>query len=66
MNLCKTSTSLLESVNTVVIIGATSTSMTLSVTSVGLILVPITARVAFALSLGTKVLNRIILNKDIK
>ena len=48
----KTLTSILESVNTVVIIGATKTSVTLSVTGVGWIVVPLCAGNACSLSLG--------------
>ena len=45
-------------------IGVATTSDTLSVTGVGLLVVSISAGVAFALSLGKKVLHKIILNKD--
>ena len=58
----KTLTSILESIDAVVIIGATTTSVCLSVTGFGLLVVPISARIACALSLGKKVLHRIILN----
>ena len=47
-------TSLLESVDTVDIIVATTASVTLSVTGVGLIMVPISTGFACALSLGKK------------
>ena len=53
---------ILESVDTIVIIGATTKSETLSVIGVGLILVPISAGVACALSLANKVLHTTILN----
>ena len=59
----KTLTSMLESVNTVGIIGATTTYVTLSVTGVRLIMVPISAGIAGSLSLGNKVLHKIIINK---
>ena len=50
----KTLTSVLEPVNTLVIIGATTTSVTLSFTGVLLIVVPIVAGNACVLSLGNK------------
>ena len=56
----KTLNTILESVDSVVIIGATSTSKTLSVTGVGLIILPISAGIACALSLGNKILHKII------
>ena len=59
----KTLNTVLESVDTIVIIGATSTSITLSVTGIGLIVVPISAGIACTLSLGNKVLHKIIINK---
>ena len=59
----KTLTSILESVDTVVTIGATTTSVTLSVTGVGLIVVPISAGIACALPLGNEVLHEIILKE---
>ena len=58
----KTPTSLSESVDTVAIIGATTTSVTFSVIDVGLIVVPICVEIARALSLGSKVLPKIKLN----
>ena len=54
---------MLESVDSIVIIGATSTSITLSVTGIGLIILPISAGVACALSLSNKVLHKLIINK---
>ena len=59
----KTLNTILESVDSIVIIGATSTSITLSVTGVGLIILPISAGIACTLSLGKKVLHTIIINK---
>ena len=59
----KTLNTKLESVDSVVIIGATSTSITLSVTGVGLIILPISAGIACALSLGNKILHKIIIHK---
>ena len=59
----KTLNTILESVDSIVIIGATSTSITLSITGIGLIIVPISAGIACALSLGNKILHKIIINK---
>ena len=53
----------LESVDSIVIIGATSTSITLSFIGIGLIVLPISAGIACTLSLGNKVLHKIIINK---
>ena len=53
----------LESVDSIVIIAATSTSITLSITGIGLIILPISAGIACTLSLGNKVLHKIIINK---
>ena len=52
----------LESVDSIVIIAATSTSITLSVTGIGLIVLPISAGIARTLSLGNKILHKIIIN----
>ena len=62
----KTLNTVLESVNSIVIIGATSTSITLSVTGVGLNILPISAAIADTLSLGNKVLHKLIINKYMK
>ena len=59
----KTLNTILESVDSIVIIGATSTSITLSITGIGLIILPISAGIACGLSLGNKVLHKIIINK---
>ena len=59
----KTLNTVLESVDTIVIIVATSTSITLSVTRIGLVVLPISAGIACTLSLGNKVLHKLILNK---
>ena len=59
----KTLNTILESVDSIVIIAATSTSLTLSVTGIGLIVLPISAGIACTLSLGNKILHKIILNK---
>ena len=54
---------ILESVDIIVIIGATSTSITLSITGIGLIILPITAGIACGISLGNNVLHKLIINK---
>ena len=59
----KTLNTVLESVDSIIIIGATSTSITLSVTGVGLVILPISAGIGCALSLGNKVLHKLIINK---
>ena len=59
----KTLTSILESVDAVVIFGAATTFETFLVVHVGLIVVPITAGIAFASSLVIKVIHIIIMNK---
>ena len=59
----KTLNTILESVDSIVIIGATSTSITLSVTGIGLIILPISAGIACGLSLGIKILHKLIINK---
>ena len=59
----KTLTSILEPVDTVVNIGATTTSATLPVTGVDLIVAPNSARSASALSLANKILHEILMNK---
>ena len=53
----------LESVDSIVIIGETSTSITLSVTGIGLIVLPISAGIACGISLGNKILHKLIINK---
>ena len=57
---------ILESVDSVVIIAATSASITLSITGIGLIILPISAGIACTLSLGNKVLHKLIINKHNK
>ena len=59
----KTLNTVLESVDSIVIIAATSTSITLSITGFGLIILPISAGVACTLSLGDKILPKLIINK---
>ena len=59
----KTLNTILESIDSIVIIGATSASITLSITGVGLIILPISAGIDCTLSLGNKVLQKLIINK---
>ena len=54
---------ILESVDSIVIIATTSTSITLSITGIGLIVLPISAGIACALSLGNKILHKLVINK---
>ena len=54
----KTLNTILESVDSIVINAATSTSTTLSVTGIGLIVLPISAGVACTISLGNKILHK--------
>ena len=58
----KTLNTVLESVDSIVIIGATSTSITLSVTGICLNILPISAGIACTLSLGNKILHKIFIN----
>ena len=59
----KTLNTVIESLDSIDIIGATSTSITLSVTGFGLIILPKSAGIACTLSLGNKVLHKLIINK---
>ena len=59
----KTLNTVLESVDSIVIIATTSTSITLSITGIGLIVLPISAGIACGLSLGNKILHKLIINK---
>ena len=59
----KTLNTVLESVDSIVIIATTSTSITLSITGIGLIVLPISAGNACGLSLANKVLHKLITNK---
>ena len=59
----KTLNTKLESVDSIVIIAATSTSISLSITSIGLIILPISAGIACVLSLSNKILHKLIINK---
>ena len=62
----KTLNTILESVDSIVIIGAISTSITLSITGIGLTILPISAGIACTLSLGNKVLHKLFINKNNK
>ena len=59
----KTLNTILESLDSIVIIVATSTSITLSITGIGMIVLPISAGIACTLSLGNKVLHKLIISK---
>ena len=59
----KTLNTILESVDSIVIIATSSTSITLSITGIGLIVLPISAGIACGLSLGNKILHKLIINK---
>ena len=59
----KTLNTILESVDSIVIIGATSTLITLSITRIGLVVLPISTGIACTISIGNKVLHKLILNK---
>ena len=57
----KTLTTKLKSIDTFVIIAKTSSSITLSLTGIGLILIPISTESACSLSVGNKVIYEIIM-----
>ena len=59
----KTTTTKLKSFYTFVIIASTSSSITLSVTGIGSIVIPISAAIACGLSIGNKVIYEVILKK---
>ena len=59
----KTLITILKSFDTIVIIATTSSSITLSLTGIGLIAVPISTTTACALSIGIKVIYEVIINK---
>ena len=59
----KTITTILKSFDTFVIIAKTSSSITFSVTGIGLIAIPISTATACGLSIGNKVLYEIFMNK---
>ena len=54
----KTLNTILESIDSIVIIGATSNSITLSITGIALMILPISASIACTLSLGGKILHK--------
>ena len=59
----KTITTIPKSFDTFVIIATTSSSITLSLTGIGLIVIPISTATACGLSIGNKVIYEIIINK---
>ena len=59
----KTSTTILKSIDTCVIIATTTSSITLSLTGIGLTAIPQSIASACALSIGKKVIHEIIINK---
>ena len=59
----RTITTILKSFDTFVIIATTSSSITLSLTGIGLIVIPLSTATACGLSIGNKVLYAIIINK---
>ena len=59
----KTLNTVLESIDSIIITGATSTSITLSIAGIGSIVLPISAGIACTLSLGNKILHKLIINK---
>ena len=59
----KTLNTVLESLESIIIIGATSTSLNLSITGIGLIVLPISAGIACTLSLSNKILHKLKINK---
>ena len=59
----KTITTILKSFDTFVIIATTSSSITLSLTGIGLLAIPISFATACGLSVGNKVFYEIIINK---
>ena len=59
----KTITTVLKSFDTFVIIATTSSSITLSLTGIGLIVIPISTATACKLSIGNKLIYELIVNK---
>ena len=59
----KTLNTVLDSIDSIVIIAVTSTWITLSLTGIGLIFLPISAGIACGISLGNKILHKLIINK---
>ena len=62
----ETLTTILKTFDTFVIIATTSSSITLSLTGIGLIAIPITTATACGLSNGNKVMYEIIINRYYK
>ena len=62
----ETLNTILESIDSIVTIGTTSTSITLSITGLGLIVLPISVGIACTLSIANKLLHKIIMNKHNK
>ena len=62
----KTLTTILKSFDTIVIIATTSTSITLSLTGFGLIVIPISSSIACGLTITHKVLYGIVIQKNDK
>ena len=62
----RTLNTILESIDCIIIIGVTSTSVTLSITGIGLIVLPISVGIACTSSLTKKVLHKLNVNKDNK
>ena len=62
----KSLNTVLKSVDCIIIKGVTSTSITLSITGVGLILLPISAGTVCTLSLGHKIIHKLLINKHNK
>ena len=58
----KTLNTIFESVGSIVNIGATSTSITLSITGFGLIILPISPGIVSTISLGNKIMHKLIIN----
>ena len=59
----KTLTTILKSIDTIVLIATTSTSITLSITGIGLLVIPISTATACGLSITNKVLYEIVMKK---
>ena len=59
----KTLTTTLKSIDTFVIIATTSSSNTLSLTRIGLIVIPISTATAYGISIGIKVIYEIVMQK---
>ena len=62
----KTITTILKSFDTVVVIATTSSSITLSLTGIGLIVIPISTSISRGLAIPNKVLYEIVLRKYYK